>query len=304
MQLRRVAILGQFLESNRYSPVVTRNRFRRLHGDEICEDVRSATPKLVTAREDAVAADKLCVSLANRAWGMRERFLWRLTPVDEAVETAVHAGQHPSDRPVLLADLGDNIGAGGPGNTLWMLEALINAGACGVLIGSFFDPGLVQQAAEAGVGSRIQAIFHGDDWEREISQLVLDDVRVLRLHSGQFRITSGPLTDMPVSAGPSCLLKVGEVLVLVTSRRPIVWPDPSLLVELKVDIQTVRTLVLKCRSNYRAVFNQYFDSDRMIEVDTPGRTSPVLTRHNWLRIPRPFYPIDRDFQWSASAAPE
>ena len=53
---------------------------------------------------------------------------------------AVQVGENESERPLLLADLGDNIGAGGPGNTLTLLRELVSARAEGVLIGSFHDP--------------------------------------------------------------------------------------------------------------------------------------------------------------------
>jgi microcystin degradation protein MlrC len=81
-----------------------------------------------------------------------------------------------------------------------------------------------------------------------------------------------------------------------------VWPDPALLADLGIDLSKIRTLVLKCRSSYRAVFHRYFDTDRMVEVDTPGRTSPVLTRHDWENLPRPAYPLDQNFEWELSAA--
>lgn len=253
---------------------------------------------IVTARESSEAAERLCVDLAKMAWENRERFIWNLTPIEEAVEMALRAGEDPSTRALLLADLGDNIGAGGPGNTLWMLEALYQAGAKGVLVGSFYDPKVAAKAHEAGVGASFKAVFKGDDWQRPDNQLVVDYVRVRYLHPGQFRISQGPLAGIPVDAGPICLLEFGGMMVVVTSSRPIVWPDPALLETMGLNIGEIRTLVLKCRSNYRAVFNKYFDQEMMIEVDTPGRTSPVLTRHSWKHLPRPVYPIDRDFEWS------
>jgi microcystin degradation protein MlrC len=179
-----------------------------------------------------------------------------------------------------------------------MIESLHKAGACGVFIGSFFDPKLVEAATELGSGATFQAVFSGDSWERTNTQFVVEGAVVRYLHPGKFHITSGPLTGMLVNAGPMCLLEMGEILVLVTSRRPIVWPDPSLIESMGIEIASIRTLVLKCRSNYRAVFDAYFDKEMMIEVDTPGRTSPVLSRHEWTRIPRPSYPLDLDFSWS------
>ena len=252
---------------------------------------------LVAARENELAAATLCKRIAEMAWSMRERFLWGLVPLENAVAKAVEVGHDDKSPPVLLADLGDNVGAGGPGNTLWLTKALHQAKATGVVIGSFFDPELVIAATSAGVGSSIQAKFNGDGWEGTESTYVVDNVLVQYLHPGEFYISTGPLSGMRVNAGPMCLLRFEGIQILVTSRRPIVWPDPELLETMGINVASIRTLVLKCRSNYRAVYNKYFDPEMMIEVDTPGRTSPVLSRHHWKRIPRPSYPLDLDFDW-------
>ena len=39
----------------------------------------------------------------------------------------------------------------------------------------------------------------------------------------------------------------------------------------------------------------------IIEVDTPGLSSPRLDLLAYRRIPRPIYPFDRDMHWSPSA---
>lgn len=106
---------------------------------------------LVTARDSELAAATLCKKIAEMAWSMRQRFLWNLVPLENAVANAVDVGHDNKSPPVLLADLGDNVGAGGPGNTLWLTKALHEAKATGVVIGSFFDPELVCAAKDAGV---------------------------------------------------------------------------------------------------------------------------------------------------------
>lgn len=58
-------------------------------------------------------------------------------PIETSVVRAVATGVDSQLLPVLLADLGANVGAGGPGNTLWLTKALHQAKATGVVIGSF-----------------------------------------------------------------------------------------------------------------------------------------------------------------------
>jgi microcystin degradation protein MlrC len=256
---------------------------------------------IVTTKNNPHLASALCKQLAGAAWSMKERFLWNLLPIDEAVEMAVSAGRSEST-PLILADLGDNIGAGGPGNTLTLLRALTLAQAENVVFGSFHDPALVYAAEIAGEGAQIDATFRGDGWDNQDPEFEINQMRISSLHPGQFPITEGPLAGMTVNSGSLCLLEKKGIHVLVTSHRPLVWPDPALLADLGIDLSKIRTLVLKCRSSYRAVFHRYFDTDRMVEVDTPGRTSPVLTRHDWENLPRPAYPLDQNFEWELSAA--
>jgi hypothetical protein len=40
----------------------------------------------------------------------------------------------------------------------------------------------------------------------------------------------------------------------------------------------------------------------VIEVDTPGLTSPVLERLAFKGLPRPVFPLDADAKWTPRAA--
>jgi microcystin degradation protein MlrC len=55
--------------------------------------------------------------------------------------------------------------------------------------------------------------------------------------------------------------------------------------------------VVKSRGHFRAAFDELFSDDRILEVDVPGLTTPVLARVPWRRIPRPIYPLDPETVW-------
>ncbi len=252
---------------------------------------------IVTAREDGEAARRLCVDLAQRGWADRERFMWtNLTSIEKAIEMAVAAGEDPSRPALIMADLGDNIGAGGPGNTLWMLEALYNAGAKGALIADFCDPVLATKAHEAGLGASFNAVFQGDDWDRVENQFYAP-VRVRSLHNGQSVGRHGINIGRSMDTGPACLLEIGSMMITVTSRR-VYCMDPVFVERMGLDVRELRTLVVGTRGSYKVAFDEFFTPSQMIQVDTPGRTSPVLTRYPWKNLPRPVYPLDQDFEWS------
>jgi microcystin degradation protein MlrC len=69
---------------------------------------------------------------------------------------------------------------------------------------------------------------------------------------------------------------------------------------LGVDLARIRSLVVKSRGHFRAAFDEVFEAERILEVDVPGLTTPVLARVAWRRMPRPIYPLDADTSWSGA----
>jgi microcystin degradation protein MlrC len=250
---------------------------------------------IVTSRRDAESGERLVRELAEMAWANRHRFIWDLTDLDDAVERAIKVGQTRDCPAILLSDVADNIGAGGPGNTLWLLERLYESGAKGVLFAGFVDPDLSARAHEEGVGAEFDALFQGDDWQRPDPTLQAP-VKILALHEGTFVGRRGINSGKTVKLGKACLLQAGALQVIVQSR-PLGCHDPRHIEIFGIDVADVRTLVVKVRSSMPAAFSEYIRFENMFFVDTKGRTSPVLTRFPWKNLPRPVLPIDPDTQW-------
>ena len=61
-----------------------------------------------------------------------------------------------------LADVADNPGGGGDGNTTGLLRALLDAGASGVLLAVFTDAALAADANRLGPGAHFEACFNLD----------------------------------------------------------------------------------------------------------------------------------------------
>lgn len=282
------------------------------HGqDSISEDIMnvtilggfafSDTPKnglhiVVTGRNRPEPAKTLCRELATRAWDDHQRFDWDLVTMEGAVARAVACGLDERLPPVLLSDLGDNAGAGGPSNTIWLLEGLYNAGARRAFVGNFLDPALVARACEVGVGNSFEAIFTGDTWGRDDDGTFRAPVTVQSLHDGVFLCRHGINAGRTLLAGPTALLRLDDMWVSVTSKR-LICNDPVMIEALGLEMTDIRSLAVKGRGSYRVAFDPWISWDDMLRVDTPGRTSPVLDRYEWKKLPRPVFPIDRDVEW-------
>lgn len=253
---------------------------------------RNGLSIVVTARHDLRIARRLAKELAEEAWAARRDFVRALTPLEEAV----HLAEDKKRPPLLLADVADNPGGGGSGRTTELLAALVASGAEDVLYGSFFEPEIARLAHEKGVGAEIEARFNahsGTAFDQPFTAMA----RVVGLGDGKIQGTLGLFAGRWLDLGPSAALRIEGVDVVVISSRAQT-ADPVFFTMVGLDPARARTVIVKSRGHFRAGFAPYFDRERILEVDAPGLTSPVLSRFDWTRLPRPVFPLDPETTWT------
>jgi len=271
-----------------------------LGGFAYCDTPKNGLAVVVTSRSGPDAAWALARDIAQRAWADHHRYVPKLTPLDEAVAQAVATGLDPGRRPLILADVADNPGGGGRGNTTWLLEALHEAGARGVLLGIFNDAALAREAHALGEGATFDAVFNRDEAD-PFSRRFEARATVKRLKDGDCVGRRGFYAGRRMNLGPSALLDLGGIAVVVISIRTQ-CADPVFFEMMGVDIAAARTVVVKSRGHFRAGFDEFFASDQVVEVDAPGLTSPILSRFDFKHLPRPIFPIDTDVDWRPPSA--
>jgi microcystin degradation protein MlrC len=262
----------------------------------------SDTPKnglavVVTARKgDEATAEALAEEIATLGWSNRKRFRARLTPLDQATAMAKAVGDDPSKAALCFPDVADNPGGGGRGNTMWILEAFHRAGVRGCLVGIIYDPPLAAAAHAAGVGARIEAHFNTAE-TNAFSKPFTAPATVRALSDGRVTGRRGIFAGRDMRLGPSAALDLGGIAVVVVSYRTQ-CADPAFFEMFGLDIGAARSVVVKSRGHFRGGFDEFFSNERIIEVDAPGLTSPILSRFEWKRLPRPVIPLDDGVKWS------
>ncbi len=259
------------------------------------------TPKnglsvVVTTRTDAARAQAVAEEIARFIWSSRGRWTARLLPLAEAVQRARHAGADPHAAPLLFADVADNPGGGGRGNTVWILEAFHAAGVQGAVLGVFNDPELAAEAHLLGPDARFTAHFNRVE-TNHFSHSFVAEAEVIALHDGRIVGRRGIYAGREVDMGPMALLRIGGLRVAVATQRRQLC-EPAMLEALGIDIAQVRSLVVKSRGHFRAGFDEHFTPDRILEVDVPGLTTVVLDRVPWRAVPRPIWPLDPGMEWA------
>jgi microcystin degradation protein MlrC len=250
---------------------------------------------IVVTATDAAAAQSLAREIAAAGWARRERFRARLTSLEEATRLA--KATEDRGRPALVfADVADNPGGGGRGNTMWILQAFHNAGVKNALVGVIHDPALAAEAHRLGEGGRLTARFNRDGGD-EFSKPFSAAAAVRRLHNGAMRGRRGIYAGNTLALGPCAALGIGGITVVVISNR-LQCADPVFFEAFGLDIAAARVVVVKSRGHFRGGFDEFFRHEQVIEVDVPGLTSPVLSRFQWKHMPRPVLPIDAMAAWA------
>jgi microcystin degradation protein MlrC len=257
---------------------------------------------VVTARNaNRQAAARLSLDIAKRAWGMKERFKRAMMSLGDGVQFAVSVGRDRRRKPIILADVADNPGGGGRGNTTYLLRALKGARAQHVLFGVFNDAAVAAKAHELGEGAIFTASFNSQE-HQEFSLPFDSEAKVVKLSDGRYVGRRGVLKNVSSDMGPSALLDLGGIQLVVISHR-CQCMDPRQFEMFGLDIAQARVVVVKSRGHFRGGFDEFFKPDQIYEVDCPGLTSPVLANFTWTKLPRPVYPLDEETTWTPPAGP-
>jgi microcystin degradation protein MlrC len=252
---------------------------------------------VVTARNgNRQAAADLSLDIAKRAWGMKERFKRQMTAMADAVQLATSVGRDRRRKAIILADVADNPGGGGRGNTTYLLRALKAARAQHVIFGVFNDAAVAAKAHELGEGAIFTASFNSQE-HQEFSLPFDCEAKVIKLSDGKYVGRRGVLKNVSSDMGPSALLDLGGIQLVVISNR-CQCMDPMQFEMFGLDIAQARVVVVKSRGHFRGGFDEFFNTGQIYEVDCPGLTSPILANFTWTRLPRPVYPLDEETSWT------
>jgi microcystin degradation protein MlrC len=259
-------------------------------GFAYADTAKNGLSVIVTARGDKEAAASLAREIAQYGWENRARFYPKLTPLDEAVEKALAAGRDPSLPALAFADVADNPGGGGRGNTMFLLRAFAEAGVKGALFGIVYDPPLAAEAHRHGLHYNFEARFNRDE-TTNFSEKWSAPARIAALSDGNCVGRRGIYAGTRIALGSCAALAIGGITVVVVSHR-VQCADPIFFEMMGLDIAKARSVAVKSRGHFRGGFDEFFGPDRIVEVDLPGLTSPMLHRFEWTRLPRPVIPLD------------
>src|SRR5215472_3199222 len=234
---------------------------------------------------NASAAREAADWLARRAWDRRAQFVGDTPSPEEALRAAAAAPRGP----VVLMDVGDNIGGGSPGDSTVLLAAAQRLGVRRYLQ-TLFDPAAAAACVSAGVGHTL-SLRVGANTDTRHGRPVEVTGRVRVLSDGRFE-------EPTPTHGGYRFFDGGTTVVLDTSDDHNLVPTSQLIGNTSIQQmyaagvrpEAYQVVVAKGVVSPRPAYEPI--AAQIMLVNTPGVTSSDLSQFDYRRRRRPLFPFE------------
>ena len=245
---------------------------------------------LAVADYDRDLARKAARWMAQRAWDRREEFRAELPSAAEAVAMAMEA----AEAPVVLLDIGDNVGGGSPGDSTLILAEIVAQKASNAMV-VLFDAESVARCVEAGVRNQVNLQVGGKTDGRHGSPVSVQG-RVRMISDGIFQepeVRHGGWGSF--DQGVTAVVETPEQHTLILTSVKMAPVSLEQVKSLGVKPESKKILVAKGVIAPRAAYNPV--AARTILVDTPGATCVNPAGFTFHHRRRPIYPLELEAQY-------
>ncbi|MCB9946554.1 MAG: M81 family metallopeptidase [Rhodospirillaceae bacterium] len=241
----------------------------------------------VTGDGDDPRFQAIAEDLMDRVWETRGVVTnTYLTPAEAA---AVARARTPDGRPLVIADYADNPGAGAYGDATNLLAAMLDAGLENAAFGCVRDAEAAAALHGAGLNAEVTLAVGGKVDPRFGGPPLMLTGTVVHLSDGRF-VCDGPMwAGIAKSLGPSAVLRVGGIDILVATNLLQVI-DLQTFIANGIDPRAKDTVALKSMQHFRAAFEPI--AARVIVADSGALASPDHSGLPYTRVPRPIWPLD------------
>ncbi|MCY7419346.1 MAG: MlrC C-terminal domain-containing protein, partial [Chloroflexi bacterium] len=248
---------------------------------------------VAVADGDQAIAQRAAETIASAIWEQRGAFDPHGVPVAEAVLLE----REDAKGPVVLLDVVDNMGAGTPGDSTFILEGLLAARRTGFLL-TVHDPAAVATCMAAGVSAQVTLSVGGKfDGLHGTQQTVTGRVRILcDGHFQAYGIVHGG--HKAFDGGITAVVDTAGGITLVLTSLPLMTTSLDQHYSLGIDPARYDLVVAKGVMSPQPAYGPI--RSRLVYVDTPGISTADPRRLGHQHRRRPMFPFEQDTQWSVT----
>ncbi len=255
-----------------------------LHGFPYADVEEMGTSIIVVANGNRAAALETARKLEKYILDRRASFVGDKNDIPSSLKMI-----DASEKPVLLLDMGDNVGGGGPANNCCILEAFEAAKKFKYFV-CIYDPAAVQIAENYKPGDVFELAIVGTGKDGIIT--CTPTVKLLRITNGEFQ-ESNP------RHGGQINFKMGRTAVVATEEG-----SEIMLTSLRVMPFSLQQLISQGvqPSDFDAIVAKGVNAPiaayapvcpTVIQVNTPGVTQADMTLFNYEHRRKPIFPFEQ-----------
>lgn len=237
-------------------------------------DAPNTSASTVVCASDKEQAERIAKDLANKLWATRRdyKFLCEAELPEECVKRAI-AGK---EKRIFITDSGDNTTAGAEGDTLGLLELLLQASP-------------VKKTCVAGITNQeiVEAFWDKKDGEAVVLPIFGGVTATVKVHGEILGWTKEII-------GRSLTVTIGNVDAVFTELRSA-FIEKGNFDKANVDLLSYEIVVVKLGYLFTEL-KPY--ADRELFALSDGASCVELARLNLKQIIRPMFPLE-DFEWQA-----
>jgi microcystin degradation protein MlrC len=234
---------------------------------------------------DAELADKLADEIADLDWSARDyKVTQKMYTPSEAVTAARRSWLERLTGTIIFCDLCDAVGAGAPGESTWILKALVEEGPDLVSYIPLRDSQVVNEL-----------------WDTPLDQTVKVSVggKLDKVYNQPFEFTGqvifkGNCRGGNKSAIRAVVLKHNGVHLILTELGESAY-YPNFFTSIGLNLWKADIIVVKNLFPFRFWFLKY--NRKTVNVVTPGITNIDVFSIKYNNLSRPVYPLDRIDSW-------
>jgi microcystin degradation protein MlrC len=226
-------------------------------------DIRHCGPVVVAYGDTQEDADAAAEALYHYITEREEQFAVPMLTPAAAVTRAMQAN---TTKPIVLADVQDNCGAGATSDTTGILAELVRQNAQDAVVGVLVDPEAASAAHAVGIGGTLDRaiggkVFTGGDPPFHATWTVAG------LSDGHFTCTGPFYKNVRANLGLMAYLKTGGVGVIVSTHR-MQAADQAMFRHIGCEPTRQKILVLKSSVHFRGDFTAI--AEDILIVEAPG----------------------------------
>ncbi len=242
-------------------------------------DVPDTTAKMVVVTDDDPALGAATArALGAQIWALREQTAPTYLSLADGIDRVAASNASP----VIVADVSDNAGGGAPGDSTFVLQAVLERGLTNIAMGLFWDPIAVRFCKEAGEGATFDLRIGGKSGPASGApvDLTVTVRKVIDDASQSFGTSRMPIGDAAwVEAN-------GLDLVLISVRQQTF--DPDAFTQFGIDLAARSAVVVKSSQHFHAGFAPI--GSEVLYLGTPGAITPDFANIPFKRVAVPYWP--------------